>query len=62
MDFMSFFSLHLSFYNLFFYIIKKIILIKNHVIKLYEVTKIKEYGENYCSPNTYCTVDYNNNS
>jgi len=41
--------------------VKKIILEKNHAIKLYEVTKIKGCGGNHCSPNTYCTLDYNSN-
>jgi len=50
------------FYSLFFYhIVKKIILEKNHVIKLYEVIKIKICRGNHYSPNTYCTVDYNSN-
>jgi hypothetical protein len=40
------------FYNLFFsHIIKKVVLKKKHVIKLYEIKKIK----------THCTVDYNSN-
>ena len=33
------------------FFLKKIVLEKNHVIRLYEVTKIKESGENHYSPN-----------
>jgi hypothetical protein len=59
----GFFLIELDFfYSLFFYhIVKKIILEKNHVIKLYEVIKIKIYRGNHYSPNTYCIVDYNSN-
>ena len=55
----EFFSLYLTFYNLFSYIIKKIILVKNHVFKFYKIIKIKEYRVNHYSPNIYYTVNYN---
>jgi len=63
MDVVWFFLIELDFFIVYFFshIVKKIILKKNHVIKLYEVTKIKEYEGNHCSLNTYCNVDYNSN-
>ena len=46
MDLVGFFNRTLFFYSLFFsHIVKKIVLEKNHVIKFYEITKIKRYEE-----------------
>jgi len=63
MDVVFFFNWTWLFYSIFFsYVVKKIIFLKNHVIKLYKLTKIKGCGGNYYSPNNHCIVDYNSNS
>ena len=47
-----FFLIKLIFFIVYFsHIVTKLILEKNHVIKLYEVIKIKDYGGNHCSHN-----------
>jgi hypothetical protein len=47
-----FFLIKLIFFIVYFsHIVTKLILEKNHVIKLYEVIKIKYYGGNHCSHN-----------
>jgi hypothetical protein len=57
-----FFNWTWFFYSLFFsHVVKKIVYEKNHVIKLYEITKIKRHGGNHCSPNIHYIVDYHSN-
>jgi hypothetical protein len=61
-EFCKFFNWTWFFYSLFsFHVVEKIVLKKNHVIKLYEVTKIKECGGNHCSLNSHCIADYDSN-
>ena len=57
------FLIELNFFIIYFFshIVRKIVLEKNHIIKFYEVTKIKGCGGNHCSPNTHYTTDYNSN-
>jgi len=55
-----FFNWTWLFYNLFCsYIVQKIVLEKKMLLKLNEVTRIKESKGNYCSPNIHCIMDYN---
>jgi hypothetical protein len=41
--------------------VKKIVLEKNFVIKLYKIIKIKGCEGSHCLPNIHCIMDYNDN-
>jgi hypothetical protein len=59
----GFFLIELDCFIVYFFshVVEKKILERNHVIKFYEVTKIKRCEGNQCSSSTHCIVDYNSN-